>query len=133
MTLYLFALLIGVVAGSRTLTAPAAVSWAAHFGWLHPSGTPLGFLGAGCRKAPSGFIARIVSSAFCGAAIESAGGAGVGGLIAGGGGAIIGTFGGYEFRIRLVKAIGGRDLPIALLEDVCAIVAAAWIVVRAAT
>jgi uncharacterized membrane protein len=31
-------------------------------------------------------------------------------------GAVAGTLGGYEFRSRLVKAIGDRDLPIALLE-----------------
>ncbi|MDB6088620.1 MAG: hypothetical protein JWN85_1404 [Gammaproteobacteria bacterium] len=155
MTVYLFALLIGVVAGSRTFTAPAAVSWAAHLGWLHLRGTPLGFLAASVtpyiftllaigelildklpktpsRKAPSGFIARIVSGAFCGAAIGAARGAVPGGLIAGAAGAVIGTFALYVFRSRLVRAIGGRDLPIALLEDACAIVAAIWIVTRAA-
>jgi len=31
-TAYLLALLIGIVAGLRTMTAPAAVSWAAHLG-----------------------------------------------------------------------------------------------------
>jgi uncharacterized membrane protein len=36
-------------------------------------------------------------------------------------GAVAGTLGGYEFRSRLVKATGGRDLPIALLEDVIAV------------
>ena len=34
MHIYLLALLIGVVAGLRTMTAPAAVSWAAYLGWL---------------------------------------------------------------------------------------------------
>jgi uncharacterized membrane protein len=46
MSLYLFALLIGVVSGLRTFTAPAAVSWAAFLGWLHLKGSPLGFLSA---------------------------------------------------------------------------------------
>jgi uncharacterized membrane protein len=36
-------------------------------------------------------------------------------------GAIAGTLGGYEFRTRLVARTGGRDLPIALLEDAIAI------------
>jgi uncharacterized membrane protein len=144
-------LLIGVVAGSRTLTAPAAVSWAAHLGWLHLHGTPLGWLDATVapyilsllaiaeliidklpttpsRKAPVGFGARMVSGAICGAAICMAGGAWIAGLIAGGAGAVIGTLGGFEFRLRLAKAIGGRDLPIALVEDVCAVGAAAWII-----
>lgn len=155
MTAYVFALLIGVAAGSRTFTAPAIVSWAAHLGWLHLRGTPLGFLEASVtpyiltllaigelvvdklpstpsRKAPTGFIARIVSGALCGAALGVAGGGGtVGGLIAGAVGAVIGTLGFYEFRARLVKAVGGRDLPIALLEDVCAIGASTWIVALA--
>ena len=39
------ALLIGIVAGLRAMTAPAAVSWAAHLGWLELSGTWLAFLG----------------------------------------------------------------------------------------
>ncbi len=155
MTLYVFALLIGVDSGARTFTAPAAVSWAAHLGWLHLRNTPLGFLAASVtpyiltllaigelitdklpttpsRKAPVGFIARIVSGAFCGAAIGATGGVATGGLIAGALGAVIGTFGFYEFRSRLVKAIGGRDLPIALLEDACAIAGAILIVEAAA-
>src|ERR1041385_7330903 len=35
---------IGVVAGLRSLLAPAAVAWAAHLGWLHLQGTLLGFM-----------------------------------------------------------------------------------------
>lgn len=154
MRLYLFALLIGVVAGSRTFTPAAAVSWAARLQWLHLSGTPLAFLGAlaapiiftlmaigelivdklpntPSRKAPTGFIARIVSGAFCGAALGLAGGGGAsGGLIAGGIGAVVGTLGFSEFRTRLAKAFGGRDLPAALIEDACAIAAAVCIVMR---
>ena len=52
----------------------------------------------------------------------------MGGLIAGAFGGVAGTLGGYEFRSRLVKAIGGKDLPIAVLEDVIAIGGAIWIV-----
>ncbi len=46
MALYGIALLIGVVAGLRAMTAPAAVSWAAALGLLKLQGTPLAFLGA---------------------------------------------------------------------------------------
>jgi uncharacterized membrane protein len=42
---YLLALLIGVIAGLRSMTPPAAVSWAARLGWLHLDNTPLAFLG----------------------------------------------------------------------------------------
>ena len=45
MTMYLFAVLIGVVAGSRAFTAPAAASWAARLGHLDLGGTWLAFMG----------------------------------------------------------------------------------------
>ena len=37
---------IGVVAGLRSLLAPAGVAWAAHLGWLHLQGTSFGFMGS---------------------------------------------------------------------------------------
>lgn len=46
MPLYLVAFLIGLVAGLRTFTAPAAVSWAARLGWMSVQGTPLAVMGA---------------------------------------------------------------------------------------
>lgn len=39
------ALLIGIIAGLRAMTAPAAVAWAAHLDWFDVSGTPLAFMG----------------------------------------------------------------------------------------
>jgi uncharacterized membrane protein len=42
----------------------------------------------------------------------------------------VGTLGSYEARMRLVKAIGGKDLPIALLEDAVAICGGLLIVSR---
>src|SRR5260370_17881667 len=44
MIVAVLAVLIGVVAGLRSLTAPAVVSWAAHLGWLHLADTSLAFL-----------------------------------------------------------------------------------------
>jgi uncharacterized membrane protein len=146
------AFLMGIIAGLRTMTAPAAVSWAAYLGWLKLEGTWLAFLGYSVtpfilsllaivelvtdqlpstpsRKVPVQFGARIVTGALSGAAIGSPVGAWIGGLVAGAIGAVAGTFGGYEFRTRLVAATGGRDLPIALLEDASAIVGAFLIVV----
>jgi len=152
--IYILAFLIGVVAGLRSMTAPAVVSWAARLGWLKLAGTPLAFLGAavtpwiftvagvgeliadklprtGSRKAPGPFIARIVMGALCGAAIgaSASGGSLVGGLVAGAVGAVAGTLGGYEFRARLSSA-AGKDLPIALLEDAIAIALAFFAVTR---
>jgi uncharacterized membrane protein len=151
MSIYIFALLIGTIAGLRAMTAPAAVSWAAALGWIPLEGTWAAFMGATItpyvfsvlaiielvsdqlpktpsRKAPAQFGARIVSGAFCGAVIAAPSGMWIGGLIAGAIGAVIGTLGGYEARRRLAIATG-RDLPIALLEDLIAIGGAIWIVV----
>ncbi len=68
--------------------------------------------------------------ALCGAAIGATAGGLVGGLIAGALGAVAGTLGGAEFRGRLVRASGGKDLPIALLEDAIAIAVSFWVVTR---
>lgn len=43
----LLALLIGVVAGLRSLTAPAVVSWAAFLGWINLHGTWASWMGNG--------------------------------------------------------------------------------------
>jgi uncharacterized membrane protein len=154
MLTYLLAVLIGVVAGLRTMTAPAAVSWAAHLGWMGLEGTWLAFLGftvtpyiltvaaigelvtdqlpgTPSRKVPMQFAARIVLGGLCGAAFgASGGGALVLGLIAGVIGAVIGTLGGAAARARLAQALGS-DRPAALIEDAVAIVGAFLIVAGA--
>src|SRR3546814_9282205 len=43
---YLLALLIGIIAGLRAMTAPAAISWATYLGYLSLTGTWLAFLGS---------------------------------------------------------------------------------------
>jgi uncharacterized membrane protein len=50
---YLFCLAIGIgiVAGLRAMTAPAAISWAAHLGWLHLQGSRLSFMGSAIAVA----------------------------------------------------------------------------------
>jgi uncharacterized membrane protein len=140
----LLALLIGVVAGLRSLTAPAVVAWAAFMGWIDLHGTWASWMAniitvivftvlavgelvndklpkTPARTAPPIFAARIVMGGLAGAVLGAwphwtftALGAGVIG-------AVLGTLGGYQARKRLVAASGGRDLPIALLEDAVAI------------
>jgi uncharacterized membrane protein len=150
---YVVSFLIGVVAGLRSMTAPAAVSWGARLGWLQLQNTSLAFLGAAIapyifsllavgeltadklprtpsRKTPVPFACRILTGALCGAALGASNDALIGGLIAGALGAVAGALGGYEFRTRLVRATGGKDLPVALLEDAIAICGAFWIVSR---
>ena len=80
------------------------------------------------RKTPPQFIVRVITGALCGAAIGASQQSLAGGLIAGAIGAVVGTLGGAEVRGRLVAAIGGKDFPIALLEDIVAIVGGLLIV-----
>jgi uncharacterized membrane protein len=150
MTIYLFALLIGVVAGLRAMTAPAIVSLAAYLGWLELRGTWLAFLGnvwvcgilillalielvtdqlpsTPSRTVPVQFSARIMTGALSGAAIGASGGTIIGGLIAGIIGSVIGTLGGRNIRARLAASFGS-DRPAALIEDAVAIGAALLIV-----
>jgi uncharacterized membrane protein len=147
MITFAMAFLIGVVAGLRAMTAPAAASWAARAGWLNLQVTPLAWLGAavtpwiftaaalaelvadqlprtGSRKAPPAFLARVVMGALSGGAVGAGGGGGLAaGLLLGAVGAVVGTLGGHAFRARLAKAFG-RDLPAALIEDAVAILLA---------
>ena len=45
MHIYFIALALGMVAGLRSMTAPAAVSWAAYLGWIKLEGTWFAFFG----------------------------------------------------------------------------------------
>ena len=92
----LLAFLIGVVAGLRSLTAPAVVAWAAHLGRLTLEG-PFGLIGSPAsvailsilaiaeliadklpktpsRTVPVGLCARVVTGGLTGACIAAAGG-----------------------------------------------------------
>lgn len=143
----LLALLIGVVAGLRSLTAPAVVAWAACpalLGWINMQHTWASWVGniitvvvvtilavvelvtdklpkTPPRTAPPGFAARLITGGFSGAVIGTAWGYKWGGLGAGVIGAVLGTLGGFQARRRLTAARAGQDLPIALLEDAVAI------------
>jgi uncharacterized membrane protein len=138
------AVLIGIVAGLRALTPPAVVAWAACLGWIdvddkwsawvgHP--VAVGIFTAlalvelvtdqlpktPSRKTTSQFAARMITGAFAGAVLGSVVHHTFAALGAGVIGAVLGTLGGYEFRSRLVAKTGGRDFPIAAIEDVIAI------------
>ena len=142
----LLALAVGLVAGLRAMTAPAAVSWAALLGLLDLSGTWLAILGHSwtpwvltslalaelvtdklpttpSRKVPVQFGARIAAGSVSGAAVAAAGGSMIGGLLAGVVGAVLGTFGGHAFRARLAAAFHS-DRPAALVEDAVALTGA---------
>jgi uncharacterized membrane protein len=150
----LLAFLIGVVAGLRSLTAPAVVAWAAHRNWLNLQNTPLSFMGSTAavvafvllavieliadqlpntpsRTKPPGLIARIILGGLSGAAVAAAGAQSmVTGGILGALGGIAGAFGGYQVRTRLVRALKVPDFVIACLEDAVAIGGGLFIVSR---
>jgi uncharacterized membrane protein len=153
MTAYVLPLLIGVVAGLRAMTAPAAVSIGAYLGQLSLASTTLAFLSsvwaAGLlgllalvefvtdqlpstpsRKVPQQFGARLLTGGLSGAAIGASGGSLATGLIAGAVGAVIGTYGGAEFRSRLA-AMFRSDPPAAFIEDAVAVMLAVFVVVSA--
>jgi len=149
----LFAFLIGLFAGLRSLTPPAAVAWAVYLGWLTltrrlsligslPALIILSLLAiievmvdklpnTPNRTAPVGLIARIVTGGLTGACVSVGGGrsAYVGAALGVIGG-IVGCFGGYQARTRLVNSLRQPDFNIALLEDLIAIGGSLFIVSR---
>jgi len=148
------AVLIGVVAGLRALTPPAAVAWGGFLGWINLDGTwaqwvahPITLavftvllLGelitdqlpkTPSRKVPPQFAARLISGGFAGAVIGTAWGHPWACLGAGIIGAVLGTLGGAWAR-GAVAAKAGKDLPAALSEDVVAVVGGFVVVALAA-
>lgn len=148
------ALLIGIVAGLRALTAPTVVSIGARWCNLDLTGTPLAFLGymwtpwilglfalaelvtdqlptTPSRKVPPQFITRIVMGGLAGGAIGASKGLLMASIAAGVVGAVLGTLGGAAARARLATMFK-RDRPAALIEDVIAIGGAFLIICAAA-
>jgi uncharacterized membrane protein len=141
----LLAFLIGVIAGFRTMTAPAVVAWAANRHWLNLHSSPLAFMGSTAAiavftvlalgelvvdKFPStpnrtkllGLIGRSVLGGLSGAAVAASGAQSiVPGAVLGVAGAIAGAFAGYQVRKRLVRALKVPDFVIAVFEDAVAI------------
>jgi uncharacterized membrane protein len=152
--IFAFAFGIGVVAGLRSLTAPAAVSWSVCLGWLSLEGSPLAFMGSIAavvtfsllgigelivdllpripkRTAPAPLIARILTGSLCGACLcVSVNQPLPVGALLGGIGGVIGAFAGYEVRRRLVSSLNIKDIFIALPEDLIAIGLALFLVSR---
>ena len=152
--IFAFAIGIGIVAGLRSMTAPAILSWAVYFGWLGLQGTPLSFMGSIAavaifsvfaigelvvdklpqtpkRTAGPPFIARILMGALCGACFcASVSQSLLIGAVLGAIGGVIGTFGGYEIRRRLVRSLNINDILLAIPEDLITIGLACFLVFR---
>jgi uncharacterized membrane protein len=149
-----FAIGIGIVAGLRSLLAPAVVAWAAHFDLLNLNGSPLAFMGSRTalviftifaigeligdklpktpkRTSFAPLLARIVLGGLSGASLfAAAGGSLLAGALLGATGGVIGAFVGYEIRRRLVTNLHVKDLFVAICEDVVAIALACFFVSR---
>ena len=149
----LLAFLIGVFAGFRSLTPPAAVAWAVYLGWLKLV-RPLSLIGSlpaviilsvlaiaeiifdklpntPNRTAPPGLIGRIVTGGLTGACVSLGGGkTALVGAALGVIGGIVGCFGGYQVRARLVKSLRLPDFNVAMVEDLIAIGGSLFIVSR---
>jgi uncharacterized membrane protein len=150
--IFTLAFAIGIVAGLRSLTAPAAVSIAAWLKWFNLENSPLHFMASGItalifgilalgelvadklpntpnRTAPVGLIARIVTGALCGATLSAGGGQSlVIGAVLGVVGALVGTFGGFQVRAKLMKVMPANAA--AVLEDIVAIVGGLFVASR---
>src|SRR5262245_53860369 len=144
-SIYFLSAGIGFVAGLRSLTAPALVSWAAHLGGLDLRGTPLAFMGSTAavaifsllalaeyvgdllpktpsRTTPGPLVVRIITGGLSGAALCAAAGQSlVAGAALGAGGGVAGAFAGYQARTRLVSGLKVKDAFIAIPEDLVAI------------
>jgi uncharacterized membrane protein len=136
---------IGVVAGLRSMTAPAVVACAAHLGWLHLSGSPVAFMGSiwalvifclgalgefvgdllpstPSRTSPGPLIFRVLTGLLTGGCIGVAGGFSLPvAALAGAVGAVAGAFGGHQARVGLVWSLRVADAVIAIPEDLVAI------------
>lgn len=140
--------LLGLVTGLRSMTAMAVLCWFAYRGDLPLDGTwaswaaklttaiiftvlALGELVADKlpktpnRIAPGPLLARIVFGGLVGAIVAAGlNGSEFEGIILGVGGALIGSFGGFLVRREIVLKWGWEDWPVALIEDLTAILCA---------
>jgi uncharacterized membrane protein len=149
----LFCFLIGLFAGLRSLTPPAAAAWAVHVGWLRLE-RPLALIGSApsvailtllavvelvadklpampSRKSPAGLITRMATGGLTGGCVAVGGGLGLlPGVVLGACGGIAGGFVGYSARTGLVRALGSQDIYVAVLEDLAAVGGSVWVVSR---
>jgi uncharacterized membrane protein len=136
---------VGVVAGLRSMTAPAVIAWAVHLGWINLAGSHVAFMSSPwavgiftlgaigefvadllpntpSRTAAAGLIARIVTGSLSGACMGVAGSASPwAAVLLGAVGGLAGAFGGYQVRVSLVRALKVPDFAIAIPEDLVAI------------
>lgn len=152
---YLLAFGIGIVAGLRSMTAPAAVSWAVALrgaalpdlaasylaflqstitAWVFTLGAVAELVSDKLPTTPSRltavpFGARIVMGGLSGAALCLATGqSALVGVVVGIIGAVVGSYGGYLYRTQWTKSLNLPGIVVALIEDAVAVLGA-WFIV----
>lgn len=136
----LAALLVGLVAGLRTFTAPAVLVWVRDRGGLWAILLSIGAVfeyvldvnpKAPARTGPAGLVPRIIGGAFCGWQLAVMhGGSTIAAAVLGAVGAVGGAYGGLALRKKAIDVMG--LIPSGLLEDAIAIGLAFLVVVYAA-
>jgi len=143
--LILAVVLIGLATGLRSFTGVMVIAWSACLGCIDMSATPFAFMASPiavgivtllaigeyvadklpntpARTAALGMGARFVCGALAGACIASTQGSPyILGAVIGAVAAIAGAFSGYQLRTRIVKALGVKDIFVAIPEDLVAI------------
>src|SRR5271156_4688831 len=138
--------LLGVVTGMRSMTAMAVLCWFAYRGDLSLDDTWASWAGklvtaiiftvlalaelladklpkTPNRTAPGPLLARVVLSGLVGSIVAAGlNGSEFEGVILCVIGALIGAFGGFLIRRELTLRLGGTDWPVALAEDLSAII-----------
>jgi len=150
--LLLCTFLVGVVAGLRSMMAPAVVSWFARTDRLNVGHTYVALMNSGVtaivftvlaavelvadklpktpsRKQAPSFVIRILSGSLVGATVGASGDKLLSGLCLGAVGAVVGTLGGAAVRGKLAAAFG-RDWPAAILEDIAALAIAIFSILK---
>ncbi len=142
--------LLGLVTGMRTMTAMMVLCWFAYAGhlpvddtWAFWSGklvTAIIFtlLAIGeyivdklpktpNRTAPGPLIARLIFAGLVGAIVAAGlNGSGVESVILCVGGALVGAFAGFLIRREIVIQLKSKDWPVAVVEDVSAVLLAVF-------
>jgi uncharacterized membrane protein len=140
--------LLGIATGMRSMTPMAVLCWFAHLGYLPVEGTWAAWtarLGVAIvftvlalgeyvgdklprtpsRTSPGPLSARVVLAGLAGSICATAlGGSGLEGVLLAAAGALVGSFGGFMIRRDVVQKLGCPDWPIAVVEDISAILAA---------
>ncbi len=145
--------LAGVITGLRSATAVATIARAANNGSIALSRS-LSFVGSRWYARSStlaeaaelvadklpftpnrtdrrGVVIRMAAGALAGGCVASAQNQSlVLGALLGAKGAVVGTYGGFQARTGLVRALNVPDLPVALIEDAVATAGALWLTSR---